>query len=73
MTHSHADTVIAHPLLPNSQNLPAAIAPPMPKCQKSSLLNKLSKSDYAQSARALVLPNKSSGDHNIPKLKASSD
>jgi len=71
--HSRADTVIARPLLPNSWNLPAAMAPPLLKCQKSSLLNKLSESDYAPSARALVLPNKSSGYQNSPQSKASSD
>jgi len=57
-----ADTVIAHPPLPNSRNRPAAMAPPLLKHQKSSLLNKLSKSDCAPSARALVLPNKFCGD-----------
>jgi len=70
---SRADTVIARPPLPDSQNLPAAMAPPLLKRQKSSLLNKLSESDRAPSARALVLPNKSSGDQNIPQPKASSD
>jgi len=70
---SHANTVIAHPPLPNSRNLPAAMAPPLLKCPKSSLLNKLSESDRAPSARALVLPNKSSGDQNIPHSKANSD
>jgi len=35
-----ADTVIARPPLPNPRNLPAAMAPPLLKCQKSSLLNK---------------------------------
>ena len=70
---SHADTVIARPPLRNSPNLPAAMAPPLLKRQKSSLLNKLSESDCAPSARALVLPNKSSGDQNIPQPKASSD
>jgi len=39
----------------------------------SSLLNKLSQSDCAPSARALVLPHKSSGDQNIPQPNASSD
>jgi len=70
---SRADTVIAHPPLPNSRNLPAAMAPPLLKRQKSSLLNKLPESDCAPSARALVLPNMSSGDQNIPQPKASSD
>jgi len=70
---SRADTVIACPPLPNSRNLPAAMAPPLLKRQESALLNKSSESDRAPSARALVLPNKSSGDHNIPLPKASSD
>jgi len=70
---SHVDTVIARPPLPNSRNLPAAMAPPLLKCQKSYLLNRLSESDCTPSARALVLPNKSSSDHNIPQPKASSN
>jgi len=70
---SRADTVIARPPLPNSRNLPVALAPPLLKRQKSSLLNKLSQSDRATSARALVLPNKCSGHQNIPQPKASSD
>ena len=70
---SRADTVIARPPLPNSRNLPAAMAPPLLKRQKSALLNKFSESDRATSGRALVLPNKSSGDQNIPQPKASSD
>jgi len=70
---SRADTVIARPPLPNSRNLPAAMAPPLLKRQKSALLNKSSESDRAPSARALVLPNKSSGDQIIPQPKASSD
>jgi len=70
---SRADTVIARPPLPNFRNLPVALAPPLLKRQKSSLLNKLSESDHAPSARALELPNKSSGDHNIPQPKASSN
>jgi len=70
---SRADTVMARPPIPNSRNLPAAMAPPLLKRQKSSLLNKLSESDRAPSAWALVLPTKSSGDQNIPQPKASSD
>ena len=70
---SCANTVIARPPLPNSRNLPAAMTPPLLTCQKLSLLNKLSESDCAPSARAPVLPNKSSGYQNIPKPKASSD
>jgi len=69
---SHADAVIVRPPLANSRNQLAAMAPPVLKRQKSSLLNKLSESDHAPSARALVLPNKSSGDQNIAPPKASS-
>jgi len=36
---SHAYTVIARPPLPNSRNLPVAMATPPLKRQKSSLLN----------------------------------
>jgi len=39
---SRANTVIARPPLPNSRNLPVAMAPPLLKRPKSSLLNKLS-------------------------------
>jgi len=70
---SHADTVIASPPLSNSRNLPPAMAPPLLKHRKSALLIKLSESDLAPSARALVLPNKWSGDWNSPQPKASSD
>ena len=59
---SRSNTVIARPLLPNSRNLPAATEPPLLKLHKSSLLNKLSETDRAPSARALVLSNKSRGD-----------
>jgi len=68
-----ANTVIARPLLPNSQHLPASMAPPLLKRQKSSLLNKLSESDRAPSARGLVPPTKSCGDQNIPQPNDSSD
>ena len=44
---SRADTVIACLPRPNSRNLPVAMAPPLLKHQKSSLLNILSESDYA--------------------------
>jgi len=70
---SCADTVIARPPLPNSRNLPAAMAPPLLKRKMSALLNKSSEADHAPFARALVLPNKSSGDQNIPQPKANSD
>jgi hypothetical protein len=49
------------------------MAPPLLKRQKSSLLNKLSESDHAPSARALVHPNKLSGDQNSRQPKGSSD
>jgi len=49
------------------------MAPPLLKREKSSLLNKSSESDRAPSARALVLPNNSSGYQNIPQPKSSSD
>ena len=49
------------------------MAPPLLNHQKSSLLNKLSESDYAPSAQALVLSIKSSVDQNIPQPNASSD
>ena len=70
---SHANTVIARPSLPNSRNLHVAMAPPLLKRQKSSLLNNLSESHCAPSARILVPPNKSSGDQNIPQPIASCD
>jgi hypothetical protein len=70
---SHADTVIACTPLPNSRNLPATMAAPLLKRQKSSLLNTLSESDRAPSARALVFPNMSSGDWNSPQPKARCD
>jgi len=49
------------------------MSPPLLKRQEWYLLNKLSESDCAPSARALVLPNKSSGDQNSAQPKASSD
>jgi hypothetical protein len=52
-TRSRADTVIACPLLSHSPKPPGSMAPPLLKCQKSALLNKSSKSDYAPSAQAL--------------------
>jgi len=39
---SDADSVIAHPPLPNSRNPAGALAPPLLKPQNSTLLNKLS-------------------------------
>jgi hypothetical protein len=49
------------------------MAPTLLKRAKSSLLDTLSESDRALSARALVLPTMSSGDLTIPQPKASSD
>jgi len=46
------------------------MAPPLLKCPKSALLNKLSESDCAPSALALPEP-QTSGDQNAPQLKAS--
>jgi len=65
---SRADTIITHPLLPNSCNPPGAMVPPLLKCQKPTLLNKLSQSDHSPSIQALLLP-KASGDQNIPQHK----
>jgi len=69
---SRADSVIACPLLPNSRKPPGPTAPPLLKCQKSALLNKLFESDHAPSAQALPQP-ESSGDQNAPQPKASAD
>jgi hypothetical protein len=49
------------------------VAPPLLKCQKSTLLNKFLESDFVPSAQAQVLPNKPCGDENVPQPKASSD
>jgi len=69
---SHTDAAIAHLLLPNSQISASAIASPLFKHQKSTLTNKLSKSDDAPST--LILPlHKSSVDQNVPQPKASAD
>jgi hypothetical protein len=68
--HHHANTVNARPLLPNSRTPPGSFAPPLPKCQKSALLNKSSKSDSAQSAQVLLQP-LSREDQNAPQYKTS--
>ena len=48
------------------------MAPPLLKCQKSTLLNQFSESDHAPST--LVLPlHKSSGDQNVSQPKISAD
>jgi len=69
---NHSDTVIAHPLLPNSWNPAGAMEPPLLKRQKSTLLNNLSESDRAPSTQALP-PRNSSGDQNVPQPNASAD
>jgi len=69
---SSANTVIARPPLPNFLNPAGAMAPPLLKHQKSTLLNKISKSDRAPSTQALPL-RKSSGDQNVSQPKASAD
>jgi len=66
---THGDTVIAHAPLQNSRNPAGAIAPPLLKCQKSTLHNKLCKS-HCPTAQAHPPP-KSSGDQNVPNPKAS--
>jgi len=69
---SCANTVIARPPLPNPRNAAGVMAPPLLKCQKSTLLNKLSESDRAPSTQVLPL-RMSSGDQNVPQPKASAD
>ena len=65
---SHADTVIACPLLTNSWEPPGAMARPLLKHQKSLIVNNLSMSDQTPSAQALL---KSSWDQNVPQPMAS--
>jgi len=72
-TRTRADTVMARPPLTNTRNKSAPMALPLLQRQNSALLNKLSESDSTPSAPALVLPNQSSGDQDIPQPKASSD
>jgi len=69
---SHANTVTTCPLLLNSENPAWAMAPPLFKGQRSTLLNKSSESDRAPSTQALPL-HKSSRDQNVPQPKASAD
>jgi len=61
---SCANTVIACPPLPNSWNPPGAMAPPLLKYQKSSVLNILSEADRVSSTQALLLL-KASGNQNL--------
>jgi len=69
---SHADPVIARPLLPHSWNSAGEMPLPLLKHLKSALWNKLSKSDHAASTQALPL-HMSSGDQDVPQSKASAD
>jgi hypothetical protein len=48
-TQSRSDTVIVHSPLPNSRNPAWAMAPPLLKCVKSTILNKSSEPDRAPS------------------------
>jgi len=61
---SRADTVIARTSLPNLRHPAGAMAPPLLKCQKSTV-NISRESDIVQ---ALPLP-KAGGDHNMPQQK----
>jgi hypothetical protein len=70
---SGADSVISCTPLPNPAKLHAAIAPPLLKRKKSSPLKKLCQSDHPPSPRAMLLPNKSSGDRNCPQSNACSN
>jgi len=67
---SHADTVITCPLLANSWNPAVAIVLPQLKHQKTTLLNKLTRCDYAAPAIVCPLP-KCSRDWKIEQCKAS--
>jgi len=69
---SRANAVIACPPLLHSPNPGGAMAPPLLKSQKSTLLNKLSEFNCAQCAQALPL-RKSSNVQNVPQPTASAD
>jgi len=70
---SCADTVIAHPLLPNFRKpLWSMAPPPLVKHQKSALINQSSESDCVPSAQALLQP-KSSREKNAPQAKVCTD
>jgi len=60
------------PCRSKSQNPPGAMAPAPLTFQKSTLLNKLFKSDHAPSTHVLPLPN-SGGDQHVPQPKSSGD
>jgi len=64
--------VIACPPPPNSRNPAGAIAPPILKCQKSTLLNKLWESDCGSRTQICPLP-RSSGEQNHSRPKAGGD
>jgi len=53
---SCANIVIAFPLLTNSRNPAVAIAPPLLKPRKLTLLNKVYKSDHPPPTKMLLLP-----------------
>jgi len=72
MTWSHANAVIARPLITNSRKPHASMAPPLLKRQPSALLNKSCKSDHAPSTQALP-QHESSGDQNAPRPKVIAD
>jgi len=67
---NHANTVIARTLLPNLQHPAGAMAPPLLKCQKSTI-NILREADIVP-AQVLPLP-KTGGDHCVPQRKAGGD
>ena len=67
---SPADTVIARPPVPNYPNPAGAMAPPLLKREKSTLLNRSSESARAPSTQALPLLI-TSRDQNVPQPKAS--
>jgi len=64
------DTTTGRPVFKYWQYPAAEMELPLPKCQKSTLLNKLFQSDCAPSSHALPLY-MSSGDLNVQLLKAS--
>ena len=72
MKRSHANTVIACPLLPDSRNPAGAMIPRLLKRQKSILLNNIFESEGAPSTQPFLLSN-SSGDQNVPQPMASAD
>jgi hypothetical protein len=67
---NRADTVIACTSLPNLGHPAGAMAPPLLKCQKSTI-NILHKSDIVP-AQALPLP-MAGGEQNVPQPKAGGD